>query len=129
MQVAAHVPQKAAQLALGMVLAKATVRSAALLGLTGAALSQVIGLSEATVSRVSAGVRPIMPMSKEGELSALLVRVYRSLDAIVGNDESRRSEWLTSYNDALNGIPKEMILQVQGLVQVATYLDGMRARV
>ena len=42
----------------GMVLAQATVPASALLGLTGAALSKIIGLSEFTVSRVSTGARP-----------------------------------------------------------------------
>ena len=112
----------------GMVLAKATMRASVLLGFTGATLGRVIGLSDASVSRVSAGARPIEPGSKEGELAALLVRIYRSLDALVGNDEKRRMEWLGSYNTGLNGVPKEMMLSVQGLVQVAAYLDGMRAR-
>ena len=112
----------------GMVLAKATLRASELLGLTGAALSKVIGLSEATVSRLSAGERPIAPGSKEGELAALLVRIYRSLDALVGNDEARRLQWLCSENDALGGVPKELMQSVQGLVRVAAYLDGMRAR-
>jgi hypothetical protein len=55
------------------------------------------------------------------------VRLYRSLDALVGNDEARRRAWMTSYNDALNGIPKELIQHAQGLVATVAYLDGMRA--
>ncbi len=112
----------------GMVLAKATARASGLLGFTGAMLGRVIGLSEASVSRVCAGDRAIAPASKEGELAALLVRVYRSLDAVVGNDERRRMDWLVSFNDGLNGVPRELMQSVQGLVQVAAYLDGMRAR-
>ena len=99
-----------------MVLAKATVRASALLGFTGAMLGRVIGLSDASVSRVCAGGRPIAPGSKEGELAALLVRVYRSLDALVGNDEKRRREWLAGFNDGLNGVPRELMQTVQGLV-------------
>lgn len=112
----------------GAVLAKATLRSADLLGLTGAALGRVLGLSEATVSRIGTGARGIDPGSKEGELAALLVRVYRSLDALVGNDEANRLRWLTSQNDALGGVPVRMLQSVQGLVRVGAYLDGMRAR-
>ena len=111
-----------------MVLAKATLRASGLLGFTGATLGRGIGLSDASVSRVSAGAQPIEPGRKEGELAALVVRIYRSLDALVGNDEKRRIEWLGSYNTGMNGVPKEMMLSVQGLVQVAAYLDGMRAR-
>lgn len=111
----------------GQVLAKATGRAAALLGLSGAVLARVLGVSEATVSRVSRGERGLAPESKEGELAALLVRLYRSLDALVGNDESRRLAWMRSHNDALNGTPSVLIQSVQGLVAAVAYLDSMRA--
>lgn len=111
----------------GHVLAKATGRAAALLGLSGAVLARVLGVSEATVSRVSRGERGLAPESKEGELAALLVRLYRSLDALVGNDESRRLTWMRSHNDALNGTPSVLIQSVQGLVATVAYLDSMRA--
>lgn len=111
----------------GAVLAKATVRASALLGLTGVTLGKIIGMSEASVSRLTRGERPLQTDTKEGELATLLVRVYRSLDALVGNDEKRRLEWLNTYNQGVNGVPKELIQTAQGLVRVATYLDGMRA--
>lgn len=117
----------AIRIAPSAVLAKATGRAAAFLGLTGAALAQVIGVSEATVSRVSRGERGLAPESKEGELAALLVRLYRSLDALVGNDEQRRLAWMRSHNEALNGTPSALIQNVQGLVATVAYLDGMRA--
>jgi transcriptional regulator with XRE-family HTH domain len=111
----------------GAVLAKATHRAAALLGLNGAALAQVIGVSEASVSRIARGERGLPPESKEGELAALLVRLYRSLDALVGHDEAARRSWMRSHNDALHGTPAELVRKAQGLVAVVAYLDGMRA--
>lgn len=111
----------------GQVLAKATGRAAVLLGLSGVVLARVLGVSEATVSRVSRGERGLTPESKEGELAALLVRLYRSLDALVGNDEARRLAWMRSHNDALNGTPSVLIQSVQGLVATVAYLDSMRA--
>ena len=117
----------AVQINAGHVLAKATGRAAALLGLSGAVLARVLGVSEATVSRVSRGERGLAPDSKEGELAALLVRLYRSLDALVGNDESRRLAWMRSHNEALNGTPSVLIQRVQGLVATVAYLDSMRA--
>lgn len=110
-----------------LVLAKAAGRATGLLGLSGAALARVIGMSEPTVSRVLRGERPIDPASKEGELAALLVRVYRSLDALVGNDAARRVAWMTSFNRDLGGVPRELIQTAQGLVATLSYLDGMRA--
>ena len=111
----------------GAVLAKATVRVAALLGLNGAALARVIGASEPTVSRVLRGERVLAPHSKEGELAALLVRVYRSLDALVGNDDGKRAAWMGSQNLALGGVPRQLIQSVEGLVATLNYLDSLRA--
>lgn len=111
----------------GAVLAKATVRAAALLGLTGAVLARVIGVSEPTASRLLRGGRALVPGSKEAELAALLVRVYRSLDALVGNDEARRLAWMNSPHTVLGGVPRQLIQSVEGLVATLAYLDGMRA--
>ncbi len=111
------------------VLATATQRAAGLLGLNGAALARILGVSEATVSRIARGERGLPPDAKEGELALLLVRLYRSLDALVGNDESRRLAWMRSPNDALGGVPATLILSAQGLVAAVAYLDAMRAPV
>ena len=127
MKAAARHLRQAEQPDQATVLAKATARAAALLGLSGAALARAIGLSEPTVSRLLRGERPLSPGSKEGELAALLVRVYRSLDALVGNDDGKRAAWMTSHNHALGGVPKELIQRVEGLVATLNYLDGMRA--
>nr|WP_315244363.1 MbcA/ParS/Xre antitoxin family protein [uncultured Albidiferax sp.] len=113
----------------GIVLAKATLQAASLLGFTGTVLGKVIGLSEASISRIGTGERPLQPTSKEGELAALLVRSCCTLDAMVGSDPQHRLAWLGSYNKALNGAPKELMQTVQGLVLVTSYLDSMRAKV
>jgi hypothetical protein len=109
------------------VLTRATLRAAALLDLNGARLAATLGVSEASVSRLSAGTRTIDPASKEGELAVLLVRCFRSLDALVGGDDAQRRAWLASPNRALAGVPRERIATVQGLVATVAYLDGMRA--
>lgn len=119
--------QPAATVDPGAVLAKATARASVLLGLSGAALARVIGVSEPTVSRVLSGARPLNPDSKEGELAALLVRVFRSLDALVGNDDHKRLAWMKSHNQALAGVPLQLIEGAEGLVATLSYLDGMRA--
>ena len=109
------------------VLTKALLRASGLLGLTSAALARVLGVSEASVSRLVTGARAVDPASKEGELALLLVRVYRSLEALVGNDAEQRRAWMTGFNRALNGRPAELIERAEGLVAVVAYLDAMRA--
>jgi uncharacterized protein (DUF2384 family) len=109
------------------VLTKAVLRAAALLGLSSRALARILGVSEASVSRLASGSRAVDPASKEGELALLLVRVYRSLDALVGSDAAQRKAWLESPNRALNGRPIELLQRTDGLVHVVAYLDAMRA--
>jgi hypothetical protein len=111
----------------GAVLTKALLRAAQLLELPGAVLARILGVSEASVSRLASGTRTIDPKSKEGELALLLVRVYRSLDALVGTDATQRKAWLHSHNRALNSRPAELIERADGLVTVVAYLDAMRA--
>lgn len=109
------------------VLTKAVLRAAQLLDLSSAALARILGVSEASVSRLASGSRQVDPQSKEGELALLLVRVYRSLDALVGTDGEQRKAWMESANRALNGRPIDLIERAEGLVTVVSYLDAMRA--
>ncbi len=66
------------------VLTKATVRVARQLALGQGELGKVLGLSPATVSRMFKNEWAIPEGSKAWELAAMLVRVFRSLDAVVG---------------------------------------------
>jgi hypothetical protein len=110
-----------------MVLGKAAGRAAEALGLNGRALAQIVGFSEPTVSRIIHGDRGIDPTSKEGQLSLMLIRVFRSLDALVGGDDGKRLTWMSTHNTALNGVPESLILSAEGLGRTLAYLDGMRA--
>ena len=109
------------------VLGKATGRAAEGLGLNGRLLALTLGVSEPTVSRILRGERGIDPQSKPGQLSLMLVRVFRSLDALVGSDATHRVAWMGAHNSALNGVPSALILSPEGLARTLAYLDGMRA--
>ena len=111
----------------GSVLTRALLSAANRLGLRNNRLAEVIGTSEATISRLSAG-RSIDPASKQGELALLFVRLYRSLDALVGGDDAQARAWLHAENSHLGGVPAEQIQRVEGLVDVIQYLDAMRGR-
>lgn len=110
------------------VLTKATTRTAEFLGLSSAELARTIGLSEASVSRLRSGRFELSPGTKPFELAVLLVRLYRGLDSLMGDDQASRS-WLRARNVALEGRPLDMIQTVAGLVNVIQYLDSRRARV
>jgi hypothetical protein len=108
---------------------KATVRAARKLGLRNRLLSAVIGLSESTISRMTGGEYHLERDDKAFELSVLLLRLYRSLDAIVGGDEAVAKAWLNNQNIALGDKPINLIQNISGLMNVIQYLDARRARI
>ncbi|MFP3942207.1 MAG: antitoxin Xre/MbcA/ParS toxin-binding domain-containing protein [Thermoanaerobaculia bacterium] len=108
------------------VLAKALERAAGRLRVSDRELAAVLGVSASSVSRTSRGRRTIDPESKEGELALLFLRVYRSLDGLLGGDAEGCRRWLRAYNHHLAGVPAELLQSAQGLVRVAEYLDALR---
>jgi hypothetical protein len=107
------------------VLTKALLRAAQRLGLRHRELALILGTSEASISRLSSG-RLVDPLSKEGELAILFLRLFRSLDALVGGNEATARAWFSAPNDHLGGVPAERIRRAEGLVDVVQYLDAMR---
>ena len=126
---ALHTPASAGAPAMeAAVLSKAVVRAAKLLDLTQRDVSAALGVSEATASRLFSGKYLLSPdRAKEWELARLLVRMFRSLDALWGHDETAR-QWLAGANLALAARPKDLLRSVEGMVRVVTYLDAARGR-
>ena len=98
-----------------------------LLGLTARELSTVVGLSEPSISRLkrSEGSGPLT--GKSYELALLFIRLYRSLDAIVGGDDAVARQWMRTDNTMLGGKPLNRIKTIDGLAHVLAYLDARRA--
>ena len=110
------------------ILSKSAVRAARLLGFSQRALADILGISDATASRLFAGKYELSrERAKEWELAVLFVRLFRSLDALWGHDEAAR-KWLASDNLSLGAAPATLVGSVQGLVRVVTYLDSARGR-
>ena len=110
-----------------LVLTKAVRSAAVRLGVRNRRLAEVLGTSEASISRLT-GSRVIRPDSKEGELALLFLRLFRSLDALTGGDEGKARAWLEAENGHVGGVPAERIRTVEGLVDVVQYLDALRGR-
>jgi uncharacterized protein (DUF2384 family) len=108
------------------VVRKAALRAADRLGLTDALLARILGVSAATVSRMRNEGRAL-DGGKSFELALLFVRLYRSLDAIVGGDDAVARQWMVNTNTTLAARPLDLIVTVIGLVNVITYLDARRA--
>jgi hypothetical protein len=111
------------------VVTKAVLRAADRLGLPNRVVGAVLGVSEATMSRMGSGAYRLTPGDKPFELAVLFLRLFRSLDAIVGGDAAAARAWLRNENTVLGAAPLTLIESVAGLVNVVGYLDARRALV
>jgi uncharacterized protein (DUF2384 family) len=113
----------------GKVLSTAIARIAEFWGLTNAKLGLVLGLSQATVSRLRSGKSELDPASKSFEAGQFLLRLFRSLDALLGSDDMAARAWLVTPNLDLEARPLDLIDSFKGLMTVCDYVDAHRARV
>jgi len=111
------------------VLSKAVARAADHWNFTNETLGDVIGVSASTASRLRTGSWMLEPKSKPFELAQFFVRLFRSLDSLVGSDDEAAASWLANRNADLDGLPVDQIRTIKGLTDVANYVDDVRARV
>jgi transcriptional regulator with XRE-family HTH domain len=109
------------------VLTEASLNAGGQLGLTNDDLARILGVSRSTVSRMRQGQYLLGPGSKRWEAALLLVRLYRSLGAILAGDHAVMRQWLNNPNRDLGDAPRTLIRTTSGLVHVADYLDAYRA--
>ncbi|MRG54292.1 DUF2384 domain-containing protein [Phyllobacterium sp. SYP-B3895] len=109
------------------VVSKALLRSSELLGLTAKELAHIVGLSEPSISRLKRSLDGAPLTGKSYELALLFIRLYRSLDAIVGGDDAVARSWMRTDNTILGGKPLNRIKTIDGLTHVLAYLDARRA--
>jgi uncharacterized protein (DUF2384 family) len=110
------------------VLGKALVRASRELELSQGEVAAILGTSAASMSRTFGGARGLDPASAEGRHALLFVRLFRSLDALVGGDAAKARSWLRAPNRHLGAPPLRLLETTQGLVHVAEYLDAMRGK-
>lgn len=111
------------------VLTTAVSRVADCWKLTNDQLGAVLGISPSTASRLRSGGFELERSTKAFELGQYLVRLFRSLDALMGSDDVASTSWLRSVNLDLDGRPIDLIRSIRGLGAVTNYVDDYRARV
>ena len=104
---------------------KALIRAAERLDISKTELSKILGLSAPTITRLYGGNYLLEEKRKEWEFAFLLIRIFRSLDSILGNEKTSQ-QWLKNHNKSLGGKPIDLIQQTEGLVRVVQYLDSSR---
>lgn len=113
----------------GALVAQAVQRIAEFWQLSNEGLGQILGLSDSTVSRLRHGSWQFQAGTKSFELAQYLMRLFRSLDSLMGSDDIAARSWLASENLELGGRPIDLIRSIRGLSDVADYVDDYRARV
>ena len=111
----------------GAVVTKAVLRAATALEVSNKALAKILGISEASVSRMGSGAFELRPDDKTFEVAILFLRLFRALDAIVGGEEAVARAWLKNHHTVLASSPAALIQTLTGLVTVVGYLDARRA--
>ena len=111
-----------------IILTRALKNAADYWGINNKHLGEVIGLSEASVSRLKKGQYVMDHNSKPWQLAVLFLRAFRGLDAYMGGDIENEKRWLRADNQALGGIPAELMRNVEGLSNVVQYVDYMRGQ-
>lgn len=111
------------------VLSEAVVRVARCWQLTNDQLGAILGLSPATASRLRSGGFQLDRAGKAFELGQYLVRLFRSLDALMGSDDRASMSWLKAANLDLGGRPIDLIRSIRGLSDVSDYVDDYRAQI
>ncbi|MBJ6123327.1 antitoxin Xre/MbcA/ParS toxin-binding domain-containing protein [Sphingomonas mollis] len=111
------------------VLSEAVGRIAAFWQLSNAQAGAIIGVSGPTMSRLRAGQYRLEPGSKPFELAQHLLRLFRSVDSWLGQDDGSARSWLATPNLDLGERPLDLIATVRGLLRTSDYVDALRARI
>lgn len=115
-----HAPQADAR----ETLTKAFLNAGKALGFNQDDLGEIVGRDRTSINR-----NGIDPDSKVGELALHLIRVYRSLFALVGGQQDDLRHWMRTENRHVGGVPAERVKSVAGLIHVVEYLDAIRGKV
>ena len=111
------------------VLTQAVGRIADMWQLSNGRLGAILGLSGPTASRLRAGRYQLEPGSKRFDLAQHLLRLFRSLDSWLGQDDVAARSWLVTNNLDLGERPIDLLPTIRGLLRTSDYVDVLRARV
>lgn len=110
----------------GKILTQAVLNAAKYLGLNDRQLSSALEISTDELCDFRLGSNQLVENTKSFIRAVYLIRVYRSIFAIMGGDELVMHQWMKSPDTALDAIPIEIISTWEGLESVINYLDARR---
>ena len=109
------------------VVAKALLRASDFMNIKKKELAAMMKINQSTLTR--ALNNGIEPQSLKGEVGLMVIRVYRSLSALSGNNHDFMTHFLRTNNKYFNAKPIDVMQSMEGLVMLNNYLDGMRGKV
>jgi len=110
------------------VLAKALLNASEQLGLKQVELAAVLGVHRTAISRLKQN-QSLDPLSKQGEIALLIVRIARALFALTGGDKEWIKHFMHTHNNITGDIPAKQIKSIQGLMTVLQFVDAIRGKV
>ncbi len=110
------------------VLAKALLNASEQLGLKQAELAAVLGVHRTAISRLKQK-QSLDPLSKQGEIALLVIRIARALFALTGGDGDWIKHFMHTHNKMTGAVPAKQIESIQGLMTVAQFVDAIRGKV
>ncbi|KKZ13900.1 MAG: hypothetical protein TQ37_02935 [Candidatus Synechococcus spongiarum 15L] len=125
-----------------MVLLKAVRRAGEELGLKPQEIDQAIGKraryssserlpkgnNRNFVRQMKVQIQSSMDPHTQQMMIASVLRLHRSLSALVGGDITLMRHWMATANRHTGGVPREQLQDPGQLVKLVQYLDAMRGR-
>ncbi len=109
------------------LVANSLAQAAKFMEITNIELAKMMGISASAFSR--AIQKGFSPQSLKGQVALMIIRVYRSLSALSGQNHGFMTHFLRTKNTYFNQAPLETMDTLEGLVMVNHYLDAMRGKV
>lgn len=105
------------------LITKALINLQQELDITNECLANVLGIEpEQLIGELDSDSNLINDEQREAAL--ILIRIYRSLHGILGENPTARKHWLNTHNSHLNGMPIRLIQAPANLYKIVKYLEA-----
>ena len=109
-----------------VILATALKRASSLMGISNSLLAKILKIDINTLSTIFKN--GINPDSQKGQVSALIVRIYKSLSQLSGNDKNYIQHFLYNENKYFRNKPINVMETIDGLILINKYLDRITSQ-
>ena len=87
-------------------------------------IAKILGLDPGVIKRMVKGGYLLNEKGQEWLQACYIIRLYKGLIYLCGDKPTLR-HWLKTDNNHLNGEPRDLILDEEGLQNALTYVEGL----